>query len=1097
MKKSPRTTVMSFREHSRPGVLVFAGLLAGIVSGFAQTPVIPEGSAMAGATGQQRLLLNPLDGGGVLNAGKWRLKTASAEVYPGIEPKVGAVALKFKGDSEIAGGKGDFAVVANPPGELDWLGAWVYLAAESNVKELGFQVYDKDGEAMISVVPADWQGWKWVEMSLKDGGFRQAYKQDDKNKQMDFPLKAVNFVWFTQNSGPTFLGVDALAAVGKASTDGPPYSVNLIGPAWGEPGQPFQGQLLVNNFTDQPVELDVRSVLQQNPQLYDKPLPDPILGSDHAQGRPSWLTIDGERVEDNALTDDDDDTSYQISRKEHYLEAFQFVDLGQERKITALGYRAGDANWIHKVDIDASLDGRDYQPVAGLQGVDFYKKWGLQKLAVAGPFPARYLRLRFHKDGEKFPWVRTPAALYVYDGTADEKIDLPGVGTVIEEKSAKVNVGARDFAVVPLNSSSGLASGAYLFGVESKGPSGIKLAMADYFVMPSGEVKLRPESRFGMNASHPQHIPMLQRLGTGWTRFENMKWRFYNPAPEDFRFDGTVTPWVVPFDEYMKAYNDAGFSVLPYIFQTPDWASTAPPGTQKNVGGYPPKNNEDYGKAIFEAVARYGSKKYPEGELKAKPPASGLNLINTYELWNEPNLNAPGWGFFVGPLEEFFELFRVGAEAAKKADPAAVVSSAGFAGLSMDWLDKNRTYKYADGRTPLDFTDIMNVHFYSGRQEPELATEDPNVHRDGRKSEEIQTYEKNLIDLADWRDDFKPEMPIWLTETGNDVGGPIGRSERYQAAKIPRGLMIALANGVEKIFVYRETGSTPAQHAGAGLLRNDATVRPAFFTMATLTRQLDGAQDVRVPRLDTGNPHIWMYRWKRGGRGDVVTAWTPEGTQKLGLDLGRCKIVDAFGAETEGEVGQDFEVGIFPVYLSQIGNPGVIDDLEKKALAAEAARQARRKVAKTARAYLYDFGSTDQLGIKVIGEPRRFTPVTAEDVYAGGKTFGFTGPVSGKNEVRNHIRSALEKDAVMLHKTATFRVDAEPGNYVLDLKTDYPTPEKIVVRGGKEGDITLTTVENRSLSTPITVEAGAPVQIQFPDKGGKVQWLSLVEAKTP
>lgn len=1053
---------------------------------------------MAGASDQQRLLLNPMEDGGVLSAGKWKLKTASASVYPGLEPKIGAVALKFEGMAEIAGGKGDFSVVAAPPGELEWLGAWVYLTPDSNVKDLGFQVYDKDGECLLATVPANWQGWKWIEISLKDGGFRQAYKQEDKNKQIDFPLKGINFIWFTEKPGPTSLGVDALAAVGKPGPDGPPYTVRMIGPSWGEPGQPFQGQLLVNNFSDHPLDLAVHSLLQQNPQLYDKPLPDPVLGSEIAQGQPSWITVDGERIDDDSLTDDDDNTYYEANRKEGYTEYFQYVDLGKPRHIIGLGYRSGDANWIDKVDIAASTDGQDYQPVAGLQALDFFKKWGLQKLAVNEPFTARYLRLRYYKPGETLKWARPPASLYVYDGIEDEKVELPKVGAMVDEKTAKVTVGARDFAVVPLTSSAGLASGSYLFGVEAKGPAGLKLALADYFVMPAGEVKLRPESRFGMNASNPQHIAMLQRVGTGWIRFENMKWKFYNPAPDDFRFDGSVAPWMVPFDDYFKRYTEAGFSVLPYIFQTPDWASTAPAGTEKNVGGYPPKDNADYGKAIFEAVARYGSKKYPDGQLLAKPPASGLNFIHAYELWNEPNLNAPGWGFFVGPLEGYLDLFRAGAEAAKKADPAARVSSAGFAGLSMDWIDQNRTYKYPDGKTPLDFVDIMNVHFYSGRQEPELATVDPNVYRNGTKPEDIQTYEKDLVDLADWRDDFKPGIPIWLTETGNDVGGPIGRSERFQAAKIPRCLMIALANGVEKVFLYRETGSTPAQHAGAGIMRNDGTVRPSFFTLATLARQLDGAQDVRVPRLETDNPKIWMYRWKRGAKGDVVSVWTPEGAEKLGLDLGQCKYVDAFGAEHEGDVGKDFEVGIFPIYLTQVGNTGVIDALEKKAVAAEATRQQQRKAARSAKAYLLDFGSAEFLGIRVVGEPRRFTPVLAEDVYADGKPFGFTTKINGKNDVRAYMRSSLEKDAVMLHRAATFRIDAEPGTYVLELKTEYPTIEEIVVHGGQGGDIILKTEKsNRKLKTPVTVVAGQPVEIKFPDVGGRLQWLSLIQTPAP
>ena len=51
-----------------------------------------------------------------------------------------------------------------------------------------------------------------------------------------------------------------------------------------------------------------------------------------------------------------------------------------------------------------------------------------------------------------------------------------------------------------------------------------------------------------------------------------------------------------------------------------------------------------------------------------------------------------------------------------------------------------------------------------------------------------------------------PAMPIWMTETGYDSAGPFGTTEAIQAARLPRVVMLCLANGVEKVFVYREIG---------------------------------------------------------------------------------------------------------------------------------------------------------------------------------------------------------------------------------------------------------------------------------------------------
>src|SRR5690606_37515497 len=143
--------------------------------------------------------------------------------------------------------------------------------------------------------------------------------------------------------------------------------------------------------------------------------------SDHAQGQPSWLLIDGEKVEDDALTDSDTSTGYGSPyRKGHYDEGVHVIDLGQAREIKRMAYLSGDANWVFKVDISASDDGENFEPVEGMQGLDFHKKWGRQVIEVEKPFSARYLRLRYHNEGEKMDVVRTPVAFFVYDGTEDE-----------------------------------------------------------------------------------------------------------------------------------------------------------------------------------------------------------------------------------------------------------------------------------------------------------------------------------------------------------------------------------------------------------------------------------------------------------------------------------------------------------------------------------------------------------------------------------------------------------------------------------------------------------------------------------------------------
>ncbi len=100
--------------------------------------------------------------------------------------------------------------------------------------------------------------------------------------------------------------------------------------------------------------------------------------------------------------------------------------------------------------------------------------------------------------------------------------------------------------------------------------------------------------------------------------------------------------------------------VLPYVFQTPEWANSAGPEITVNRAGYPPKKPIDYDDAVFQMVARFGSKSHPPEVLKTNDKRSGMKLIDAIELWNEPNLVGPSWAAFVGPIEQYFEVMRHG-----------------------------------------------------------------------------------------------------------------------------------------------------------------------------------------------------------------------------------------------------------------------------------------------------------------------------------------------------------------------------------------------------------------------------------------------------
>lgn len=684
-----------------------------------------------------------------------------------------------------------------------------------------------------------------------------------------------------------------------------------------EPNQTQIASLRLKNASRQSVSAKLTYALQLNPTLAETKQPHTTLGYDHAVGAKSTVQIDGKDYGDARVTDGDPFTSFESPWTKGHREAIVVIELKHVRKIKAMHWLAADANWIWHVDVQHSLDGESYQPIESLQAFDMHKKWGPQTFPLAKPVDARFLRLRFFIPGKTMNIVRLPKSIEVFDGLENDVVAAPVAGRQIDAGVLDLKLDSMETRTVPIVSKNGLPAGSYLL-TWSLDINPQSKQWAEIFVKPADNPDKDATRRFGINSSNVQLADLMSQCGFGWVRFENGKWSMSSDSRDHYSFNGAVAPWHVDQDAIYRAYRDRNMKVMPYVFQTPEWATSAGADVSKNRAGYPPKDTSDYGEAIYQFVARFGTQKRPADSLKTDDRISGQNKIDAIELWNEPNLVGPSWAPFVGPIERYFEIMRSGVEGARKADPNLLVTSCGWAGVEPETLQQMTSYRYRDGKSPLDLVDVINVHFYSGIQEPEVAKEDPNI-RKKKSGKPEATYLDQLDELIRWRDAYKPTAKIWMTETGNDVGGPIGLSERKQAAKLPRVTMITLARGIEKVFIYRESGSVATMHAGAGLVRDDGTLRPSWFTMATMIRQLAGLQG-RGERIEHDNRDVWILRWTEG-ENSVMAAWTIGDAAKLTVNKvtdGNTpkSIVDAFGHPLDVNDPGTISLSEFPVYIT-------------------------------------------------------------------------------------------------------------------------------------------------------------------------------------
>ena len=405
-----------------------------------------------------------MEPGDRIGQGGWRMKECRVEPADRKDAKVGRDALLFAGTAEVAGAKGDFTVNGWLSGRCAALGLWVYLDEGANVEKVGIQVYDGEGEAIMMLRLADWTGWKWVEFAATGSHIKQAYPQKGKNGRMDAPLKSQHVVWFAKAPGATRIVVDGMMALVDRGKDERKAGVTVDLQAGDvvEPGGPVPASVLLVNYTDKPVAVDAAYSFQRAPALYAEPIPDPVHGSNHAVGCQSWTVADGETIEAGSLTDGlpwtDAGTAY---KKDHFTEAFQYVDLGKVRRITRIRWLSGDANHTWFVDVSVSRDGKAFTPVAGLQNVDHHQKWGWRDYPLTTPIEARVICFRHHigKGAKKVPAIRFPSEWVVCDGVADESIAIPNVGPVLDEGRVKVTVPSRSFRLVLKQASYGACVG--------------------------------------------------------------------------------------------------------------------------------------------------------------------------------------------------------------------------------------------------------------------------------------------------------------------------------------------------------------------------------------------------------------------------------------------------------------------------------------------------------------------------------------------------------------------------------------------------------------------------------------------------------------
>ena len=325
-------------------------------------------------------------------------------------------------------------------------------------------------------------------------------------------------------------------------------------------------------------------------------------------------------------------------------------------------------------------------------------------------------------------------------------------------------------------------------------------------------------------------------------------------------------------DDYLTAAKAQGLDAFPTVHQTPDWmratwpddpgADAAP--ARRGMAKDDPAAYRDFAGYFFQLTARYGRKVWPvsalridtvphwapDGQLRRNVPKSGLNLLGTIEVWNEPD---KWWAIktYMQP-EEYAAMLSACYDSIKKADPTMRVAMAGLTGIQPDYYARMLVWSKAhrpDRRLPCD---VINVHHYSnkGNDErwPPIWTEACAPDMDAR------WY--MMRNLATWA--HAQNLPLWYSEFGYDEKEPSQQyirpfggktSGEIKAEWLIRGYLEALAAGVDNCFVYNGIDEPAAANGGlwqtAGILLGEKDqqpfgLKPAYTAITQLIGELTG-----------------------------------------------------------------------------------------------------------------------------------------------------------------------------------------------------------------------------------------------------------------
>lgn len=359
-------------------------------------------------------------------------------------------------------------------------------------------------------------------------------------------------------------------------------------------------------------------------------------------------------------------------------------------------------------------------------------------------------------------------------------------------------------------------------------------------LQPDQEMQYADVSPFGVNVFLEQEadpakrelaVQMASDAGYRWLRQE-FPWEDIEIHGrgdyEDRRHEPYRSAWE-KYDHIVSLAEMYDMQLIVRISNPPAWSRAA----GDDAGQYaPPDDLQDYANFVHELVSRYRGR------------------VRFYQIWNEPNIY-PEWGVYPIRPEDYVELLKAGANAARAADPEAVIIAGALAATInlqpdapapmnslSDLLFMQRMYD-AGAADYFDIAAVQGYGLWSGPTDNRMHPRVLNI-----------SHHKFLRDLMVQNGDG--HKPIWISEMNwnaapDDVEARYGRvSLEQQAEYLPLAYSRVVENwpwiGVANTWFLKRATDAWEQNrqpeAYFRLLAPDFTPQPVYESISDYTRTL-------------------------------------------------------------------------------------------------------------------------------------------------------------------------------------------------------------------------------------------------------------------